>query len=612
MSKWFGIDIIRSLAKIAGVGLLFFAISFAVGFTLSQTVVADSTARAANIILEQPTYNWFVCEDLGLGTVPGVPGLRQILRLCHNQGWEIRAYCLQPSLPAPPIGTTCSHTEDGPYWCGDSYQLLEEFILDVTPTSTPLPTVTNTAIPTQTPQTSATIAPSQTSSATFTPTEILTDTPPPTFTPRLTNSATWTPTSTNTPAPSVTGTILATQTPLASLTDVPITSITPSLTPQGLITLTPANATETAAATLSVTPGEGSETPNLTETLLPSTPTATPRTRPGGSGNLGKLSFAGIYLSILSFAIGFLSLLLIKNSKLEFRISHNPGNSSQPGNQRTIRISRWLLLLMTASLVFLVGYLILVWVPQFINGQPPITDLAMRPSLSSENSLTATPYQPRHPTPVYTQVLERKEPPTFNFQKINFKPQSGRLNISIDPPSPLVNQGKPINISFIPAETCDFGDQQACVSTHVLDKSNLIFLTVHSGYGGEGQAFRHAVEGTGINRAAFSLSEVNNNLTALQDAQVSVTAHGDEVGGMSVRGVIRIPAAHVDAYFNLPIEDALVFAASLNPEVWSTIDQSQPLLIFETCGWKLPAEPGSAEVSDTTGSVYMIAIQPIP
>ncbi len=135
-------------------------------------------------------------------------------------------------------------------------------------------------------------------------------------------------------------------------------------------------------------------------------------------------------------------------------------------------------------------------------------------------------------------------------------------------------------------------------------------MTIHSGFGGEGQAFRHAIEGTGINRAAFSLEHIDANLDALQNAQVSITTGGDEAGSFEVRGVIRIPASQIDEYFALPIEDALKFGASINPSVWAYIDPEQPVLIFETCGWKVPKEIGVEAVTDTTGSVYIVIIQP--
>lgn len=89
-------------------------------------------------------------------------------------------------------------------------------------------------------------------------------------------------------------------------------------------------------------------------------------------------------------------------------------------------------------------------------------------------------------------------------------------NINIIPPDKRVNRGKPIVISFVPGQKCNYGDQSACSSIYQsMMKSEIVFITIHCGVKGEGQAFRHAVEGTGINSAAFDLKKVRNNLMAL-------------------------------------------------------------------------------------------------
>lgn len=100
-------------------------------------------------------------------------------------------------------------------------------------------------------------------------------------------------------------------------------------------------------------------------------------------------------------------------------------------------------------------------------------------------------------------------------------------------------------------------------------------------------------------------------MTALRGAQVSISADGDERGGFILKGVIRIPATLIEEYFALPIEDALELAGSLNAEIWATIDHDLPMLVFETCGWKVPSEAGAERVIDTTGSVYVALIQPM-
>lgn len=205
-------------ALIAGSGLALFA-----------------TLRGAALPMQQgdlPVYNWRVCEDLGLGNVPGI-GVRQRFRLCHNRGWEVISYCLDVNDPPPPVGRVCTRTNSDTFWCGDQYQRLRIIQQDVTPTPGAQETETPFPTSTQTPTTSAT--------------------------------ATGVSTSTFTPAATSTSTPIGTDTPQASLTpSVTSTSGTPpsqqqTVTPQATITQPPED-----------TPG----------------PSRTPRPSPGGDGNL--------------------------------------------------------------------------------------------------------------------------------------------------------------------------------------------------------------------------------------------------------------------------------------------------------------------------------------
>ena len=319
----------------------------------------------------------------------------------------------------------------------------------------------------------------------------------------------------------------------------------------------------------------------------------------------------GIALGLLACAIGFVSLSLFNKSRVWLQTSPVPHNSTPPSPAKLNRIPGWLLVITWLALVIFSGYLALTWIPRSLIGIPQPAAILENQPLGFLTGPTATPFQPRHPTPVYSPQSAEASQLSFDFQGVDFSPQAGWRKIIIDPSSQQVNQGKPIELAFMPAETCNFGDQQACVSAHTVEgMGNLIFLTVHSGYGGEGQPFRHAMEGTGINKAAFSLAQVQENLKALQHAQVSLAVDDNESGGFEVRGVIRIPAAQLGTYFSLPIVDALKMAGSLNPDIWAAIDPHMPLLVMETCGWKMSSEPGSESVSDTTGSVYVVLIQP--
>jgi hypothetical protein len=133
-------------------------------------------------LLDEPVNNWRVCQDLGVGPVPGLNEYRQRFRLCHNQGWEALAYCLDPSRPAPALGTMCSQTGTDTYWCGVGLQRLREYRMLVTPTlaalDTETPTVTPSPIPTLTFTPSPTLPPAPTEAPSATPSPIATATLP--------------------------------------------------------------------------------------------------------------------------------------------------------------------------------------------------------------------------------------------------------------------------------------------------------------------------------------------------------------------------------------------------------------------------------------------------
>lgn len=102
---------------------------------------------------QRPVYDWYVCGDLGLGPVPGVSGPRQRFRVCHNDGWEVLAYCLQPNWPAPEVGAACALIDETTWWCGAGLQNLREYTVLQTPTPSPtplIPTATPTSSPTAT------------------------------------------------------------------------------------------------------------------------------------------------------------------------------------------------------------------------------------------------------------------------------------------------------------------------------------------------------------------------------------------------------------------------------------------------------------------------------
>jgi hypothetical protein len=62
-----------------------------------------------------------------------------------------------------------------------------------------------------------------------------------------------------------------------------------------------------------------------------------------------------------------------------------------------------------------------------------------------------------------------------------------------------VNKGKPIVIRFYPGENCKFGDRRGCVVEYQPDELNkVIFISVHSGVGGQAQRQHERAPGSGI------------------------------------------------------------------------------------------------------------------
>lgn len=191
---------------------------------------------------ELPVDGWSVIQDLGKGPVPGY-GDRFRYLLSTGGGYSAYAFCINPSMPNPPVGTICSYYRpNNTFWCGDQYQYLQPYSI-ITPTPTPTNTPTNTATPTNTPTNTATPTNTPTNTPTLTPTETLT----PTATATGTQPPTNTPTNTPTEVPTATNTQIPTNTPLP--TEIPTQA--PSNTP---IPWTPAPWTPYPTTTLVVIP----------------------------------------------------------------------------------------------------------------------------------------------------------------------------------------------------------------------------------------------------------------------------------------------------------------------------------------------------------------------
>jgi hypothetical protein len=203
--------------------------------------------------------------------------------------------------------------------------------------------------------------------------------------------------------------------------------------------------------------------------------------------------------------------------------------------------------------------------------------------------------------------------PAGSFYGIDFLDYRREIQIKIYPPNRQINGGSPIVITFMPAQQCSAEDQKGCIrkySTSVLDE--VTFVTVHSGVGGVGQAFRKAVEGTGYNQAAFPLEKIHKNMRNLQGAQVVIKQGKKTIEGFELAAVSRIPSQKMLRYLNRPIGKSLGFASNLDPSLEAFIHPTEPQLVFETCGWRLADEPFSAGVSGTSASIYLGVIRKLP
>ncbi|OGC69433.1 hypothetical protein A2380_00535 [candidate division WWE3 bacterium RIFOXYB1_FULL_43_24] len=171
---------------------------------------------AASAGFDLPKEGWRVIDDLGYGPVPGVSGSQFRFELGGAGGYVVNAYCNNPALPNPTVGTVCSYIPSvNRFWCGDTVQELVPYDVLKTPEPTPTKTSTPTSTPTATPTSTPTETPTSTPTATptSTPTETPTTTPtevppteiPPTEVPPTevppTPTNTWVPPATATPGP---------------------------------------------------------------------------------------------------------------------------------------------------------------------------------------------------------------------------------------------------------------------------------------------------------------------------------------------------------------------------------------------------------------------------
>ncbi len=278
-----------------------------------------SQANARDLNQSYPQHGWYICADLGVGFEPGMPEPRQMFLLCHPDGWQLKAYCLDPGYEPPEENRHCSMISDDTFWCGDDVQELG--ILDPvqTPTVPPFepdtPTLSLTFTQTQT------LTPTQTSTATrmLTVTNVISFTPTHTPTHTITLTPTNTPTNTATNTPTSTPTITRTPVldPTETMTPDPSNTTTITQTQEPRQTLPVEDPTSTSTITLTPNPPTQTlEDPPLTLTITATRPWA------GGDNNHNPTMITILTVSMLFVMALMGAIILLKRNP-----SDNPPTS---------------------------------------------------------------------------------------------------------------------------------------------------------------------------------------------------------------------------------------------------------------------------------------------
>ena len=193
------------------------------------------------------------------------------------------------------------------------------------------------------------------------------------------------------------------------------------------------------------------------------------------------------------------------------------------------------------------------------------------------------------------------------FLDIIFEEGSPPITISLDPGIEQNHAITPVEVTFLPGEQCNFGDDHACIyEFSTSEEKKITFVSVHSGLGGEGDALRNLFEGTGINMGLFEPARVLRIAQSLSGTDVEITQGDKKIEGLALTSVTRIPPEHFAAYTALPIEEGLDYAVQNN--LFDLALLNQDLLIIETCGWRLPGETQIEGLKDTSSSVYLAVI----
>ncbi|MBN1371686.1 MAG: hypothetical protein JW987_07070 [Anaerolineaceae bacterium] len=268
---------------------------------------------------------------------------------------------------------------------------------------------------------------------------------------------------------------------------------------------------------------------------------------------------------------------------------------------------RWYRLAVTAgAILFAAGVMGIIWTAWMIwRPVPPPAAIAAAP----EPVRRATPFQPDAPTatvpaptPTPLPTGAPAEPREGVFDWLQDAVESGKVRLVIQAPAE-VSGGREIKSIFIVSSSCSYGTGRACLSTH--RGGEVTLLTIHSGLGGEGEALRGAVEGTGLNMAFFSLERIRRNMDALARSPVQLQGEQAARDDLELAALVRVPPARLEAYFQQPFDEALAAAEADNPGLADVLDGAEDWLVFEICGWQLPGEGWYPGVTPSTGAIYL-------
>lgn len=288
--------------------------------------------------------------------------------------------------------------------------------------------------------------------------------------------------------------------------------------------------------------------------------------------------------------------------------------------------SRWRVVLL--SLCMIIGMLLLLSVSHLI---PVLLDvLSVR--LHKENTLVSPPLQA---FPIQLPDQDEKETvyaeETLNYKAffpivmrdeqadetqstmpksqsmldgIDFTVGAAPISLSLLPDASQMDFGGGVEVAFSPGLHCEFGDGQACVyEFESPEGSRVVFASIHSGVGGDADALRDLIEGTGFNQGLFNPEQVDARLDAMIGSKVRLKQGSAGTVDLQLIALVRIPPEQVATYQALPVERALRFAAEfarLDPAMLG-----QDLFIFETCGWRLPGEAQITDLPATSSAVYI-------